>query len=603
MNENDYIPVIKSYNNLPPFKGMVIQQFPFIEEDFDAITNYQLLCKVVEYLKSIYNNNIIEQENITALYNAYTELVNYIDTYFENLDVQEEINNKLDAMAESGELTAIIKDYVDPFINAQNVKIDAIETKVDSVASGSPLVASSTEGMTDTTRVYVNTTDGKWYYYDGDSWEIGGTYQATGINPNDPVIKDIEKYVNNAEIKNFQYNDFTLVNQNPNDTINPTNFGYVSRLNTVSEDCYVNKIIVSGKSLDAGIPNNTNGTIKLCKFTLSGNTVTDLVEHTDNLSFSGVYSSNNNINEITLSHPFLVEKGYYIGIKAIYGTNSKERLNMNTTYSETGLSGMHALNTEGTTATFNSTTYTLCCDFELVNAKYVENISKLRGKTLVSYGDSITAGYGLSCYVNNMETNQGVNSYPRLLANDIGLKFYNYGYSGQGYSMAPGSRAFELIRDNVVENADIVTVAFGTNDFGLQSSYNIDFGDIGDESTGRTFYAYVKRAFDMLVEKYPTSSIYIILPMARGNLDVANSAGKILSDYVKAINEVANLYGFSVINLLNELSVNAKSLDYVQANFQEQTVATALHPNQNFQKEVLLPILKNYLLKHYNKKD
>lgn len=47
--------------------------------------------------------------------------------------------------------------------------------------SGTPLAAASTAEMTDTTRVYVNTTDGKWYYYDGDSWEIGGTYQSTTL--------------------------------------------------------------------------------------------------------------------------------------------------------------------------------------------------------------------------------------------------------------------------------------------------------------------------------------------------------------------------------------------------------------------------------------
>lgn len=46
---------------------------------------------------------------------------------------------------------------------------------------GRPLVASSVSEMTDTTSVYVNTTDGYWYYYDGTSWVQGGIYQSTGI--------------------------------------------------------------------------------------------------------------------------------------------------------------------------------------------------------------------------------------------------------------------------------------------------------------------------------------------------------------------------------------------------------------------------------------
>ena len=45
----------------------------------------------------------------------------------------------------------------------------------------SPLVASSMSDMTDTSRIYVLTTDGHWYYYNGTNWADGGIYQATGI--------------------------------------------------------------------------------------------------------------------------------------------------------------------------------------------------------------------------------------------------------------------------------------------------------------------------------------------------------------------------------------------------------------------------------------
>ena len=54
---------------------------------------------------------------------------------------------------------------------------DEVSLQIGNLTSATPLAASSTAAMTDTTRIYVNTTDGKWYYYDGDSWEIGGTYQ------------------------------------------------------------------------------------------------------------------------------------------------------------------------------------------------------------------------------------------------------------------------------------------------------------------------------------------------------------------------------------------------------------------------------------------
>ena len=88
-------------NKLSPFKWFVLQNFPFIEADFDALTNYELMCKIVEYL-----NATIAKTN---------ELGNQVETltnWFNNLDVQEEINNKLDEMADSGELEEIMADYL-----------------------------------------------------------------------------------------------------------------------------------------------------------------------------------------------------------------------------------------------------------------------------------------------------------------------------------------------------------------------------------------------------------------------------------------------------------------------------------------------------------
>lgn len=105
MNEYKYV-------NLPPFKWFVLQNFPFIEADFDAITYYQLLCKLGEEINKIIDseNKLGSQmENVT---NAFISLQDYVANYFENLDVQEEIDNKLDEMAESGDLAEIIAEYV-----------------------------------------------------------------------------------------------------------------------------------------------------------------------------------------------------------------------------------------------------------------------------------------------------------------------------------------------------------------------------------------------------------------------------------------------------------------------------------------------------------
>jgi len=89
------------YKNMTPFKWFVLENFPFIENDFEAINNYRLFCKVVEYL-----NKTIDNVNVLG------NLVEQFSDYFDNLDLQEEVNNKLDEMAQDGTLEEIIGRYI-----------------------------------------------------------------------------------------------------------------------------------------------------------------------------------------------------------------------------------------------------------------------------------------------------------------------------------------------------------------------------------------------------------------------------------------------------------------------------------------------------------
>ena len=80
------------YKNLTPFKWFVLENFPFIEADFDALTNWQLFCKLgKEMNKIIDSQNIVgsQMENVT---NAFIELQAYVDNFFTDLNVQEQIN-------------------------------------------------------------------------------------------------------------------------------------------------------------------------------------------------------------------------------------------------------------------------------------------------------------------------------------------------------------------------------------------------------------------------------------------------------------------------------------------------------------------------------
>lgn len=91
------------YKILQPFEAWVQQTLPAIYDDSLSYTD--LLAKMLYYLNTIAENN-------TTLSNDMTNAINYINNYFNNLDVQAEINNKLDEMAVDGTLETLIGKYI-----------------------------------------------------------------------------------------------------------------------------------------------------------------------------------------------------------------------------------------------------------------------------------------------------------------------------------------------------------------------------------------------------------------------------------------------------------------------------------------------------------
>lgn len=88
------------------FRNYILQNFPFLEDDFDALTDYQLFCKFLGYVKVFAKDN-----------KEFKERLDKYENYFNNLDVQDEVNKKLDEMATSGELEELIAVYLNIITN------------------------------------------------------------------------------------------------------------------------------------------------------------------------------------------------------------------------------------------------------------------------------------------------------------------------------------------------------------------------------------------------------------------------------------------------------------------------------------------------------
>ena len=94
-----------------PFRRFVTTIGVFPTAFTDAMTYYECLAYLVKYLE----DSVVPAVNENA--EALKELQDYVVHYFDNLDVQEEINNKLDDMVEKGTLQEIITDYIQDNVN------------------------------------------------------------------------------------------------------------------------------------------------------------------------------------------------------------------------------------------------------------------------------------------------------------------------------------------------------------------------------------------------------------------------------------------------------------------------------------------------------
>lgn len=110
----NFTPERGDYTKLEPFRFWCQKVLPLVYDD--SLSYYELLCKVVDYLNKTMEDVDTLETDVSNIYAAYDELQEYVNDYFDNLSVQTEINNKLDAMAASGALSALIQPYVPPAV-------------------------------------------------------------------------------------------------------------------------------------------------------------------------------------------------------------------------------------------------------------------------------------------------------------------------------------------------------------------------------------------------------------------------------------------------------------------------------------------------------
>lgn len=132
----DFSPVLDGYSEIGAFRFWCQTALPLTYDD--SLSYYELLNKVVNYLNHTISDLTAVENNTSALAEAYNQLQKYVNDYFDDLDVEAELRNVLDAMAEDGTLDALLSPIVENQLpGVVDEKIDAVVAEqIDGAVAG-----------------------------------------------------------------------------------------------------------------------------------------------------------------------------------------------------------------------------------------------------------------------------------------------------------------------------------------------------------------------------------------------------------------------------------------------------------------------------------
>lgn len=219
---------------------------------------------------------------------------------------------------------------------------------------------------------------------------------------------------------------------------------------------------------------------------------------------------------------------------------------------------------------------------------------RYHNKTINCLGDSMTEGVGTT------------KAYHQWFGQLCGFKtINNYGVGGSSISPKtddiPTWDTFKSFYERYGEmgEADVITVFGGVNDWVTGR----ELGKISD-TTSNTFYGAMKLLCQGLINKYPTSDIfvfsspqcdYVNRPASElggtewaGNTEGYNRKGYKLQDYTNAMSEVCSIYGIPFCSLTNNLFYGLSGVLGDHKGTSGAYGTDALHPNAEGHKKIAL---------------
>lgn len=133
----------KNRKKLCPFRGWALENFPFIENDFDALTNYAMISKMTNYINNMANDLFTVETNLNEVVDVVNDLeldidelaglINSVNINLSNLTtkvntLEEKIPTKTSQLINDSDFTT--KSYVDEIVGNINAALDLINGEV-----------------------------------------------------------------------------------------------------------------------------------------------------------------------------------------------------------------------------------------------------------------------------------------------------------------------------------------------------------------------------------------------------------------------------------------------------------------------------------------
>lgn len=204
--------------------------------------------------------------------------------------------------------------------------------------------------------------------------------------------------------------------------------------------------------------------------------------------------------------------------------------------------------------------------FRYANQPFVKKGSNGYEKPVwYALGDSITQGFYSYMNGDTPAISTTTNCWAKIVADKAGFSLTNYGVGGSGFVHNATVGDHLNARDHIdtidFSSADIVTIAFGINDWKGSNT----FGNFNDDiTTGGTVYSNMRYVIEKILTDNPECKVFIITPInaskygnQSGNWSLSHTInGKTLEDMFQLEKTVADYYGIELIDMTHQSTFN-----------------------------------------------